>query len=324
MVVVVAVAIGIIASRVPSAIPIPASSSGAVGSSTTVLQVVAAENFWGSLVQQIGGSHVNVLSIVSDPNADPHEYESNASDARAVATANYVIENGAGYDGWMDKLLSAGTTSGSGSAIGAPSRKVLDVAALLGKQEGDNPHFWYSPAYVNQVTAQMEQDLIALDPADTASYEANYKTLQASLAQYQNRIATIKAQFGGTEVASTESIFVYLAQAAGLNLVSPPAFIEAVAEGNDPPASSIVEFENQLKATVASGTTTSPDVKMLVYNEQTVTPLTDSMKALAAQQNIPIVGVTETIQPPDVSFEDWMNAQLIEIQNALNANALGQ
>lgn len=88
-----------------------------------------------------------------------------------------------------------------------------------------------------------------------------------------------------------------------------------MAEGNDPPASSIVEFENQLKA---------GGIAVLVYNEQTVTPLTDSMKALAAQQNIPIVGVTETIQPPDVSFEDWMNAQLIELQNALNAKTLGQ
>ena len=102
-----------------------------------VLQVVAAENFWGSLVSQIGGSHVQVLSIVSDPNADPHEYESNTTDARAVATANYVIENGAGYDSWADKLLGASEN---------PNRKVLNVATLLGKKEGDNPHFWYDPA----------------------------------------------------------------------------------------------------------------------------------------------------------------------------------
>jgi len=270
------------------------------------LQVVAAENFWGSLVAQIGGSHVNVLSIVSDPNADPHEYESNTTDARAVATANYVIENGAGYDSWMDKLLSAGTS---------PDRKVLDAASLLDKKEGDNPHFWYNPDYVNQMAAQMEQDLIALDPTNAASYEANYKTLQASLAEYQGRIATIKTQFGGTKVAATEDIFAYLADAAGLDLVSPPAFIEAVAEGNDPPASSIVQFEDQLK---------SRSVTLLVYNQQTVTPLTESMKKLAADQGIPVIGVTETIQPPDVSFEDWMNAELITLQNALNAKTLGE
>jgi zinc/manganese transport system substrate-binding protein len=273
---------------------------------TGFLRVVAAENFWGSLVSQIGGSHVQVLSVVSDPNADPHEYESNATDARAVATANYVIENGAGYDSWVDKLVGAGSS---------PNRKVLNIATLLGKKEGDNPHFWYNPDYINQATFQMEQDLIALDPANTSYYEAQYKALQASLAPYQNRITTIKQQFGGTKVAATEDIFAYLADAAGLDLVSPPVFIQAVAEGNDPPAPSVVEFENQL---------TGGGIAVLVYNEQTVTPLTENIKKLAADQGIPVVGVTETIQPPDVSFEDWMNAELIGLQNALNAKTLGQ
>lgn len=271
-----------------------------------ILQVVAAENFWGSLVSQLGGSHVQVLSIVSDPNADPHEYESNTSDARAVSSADYVIENGAGYDSWMDKLLSAG---------GNPTQKVLNVASLLGKQDGDNPHMWYSPSYVNTVITQIEQDLISLDPGDTSYFQAQYKALQSNLAEYQNRIAAIKQQYGGTQVASTESIFAYLADAAGLNLVSPPAFIDAVAEGNDPPAASVVEFESQLK---------SSKIRVLVYNEQTVTPLTQNMKALAANENIPVIGVTETIQPPDASFEEWMNAEILNLQNALNAQTLGQ
>jgi zinc/manganese transport system substrate-binding protein len=274
---------------------------------TGVIQVVAAENFWGSIVSQIGGSHVQVLSIVSDPNADPHEYESNASDARAVSSAAYVIENGVGYDSWMDKLLSAGGSN--------PNRKVLNVGQMVGKQEGDNPHLWYNPAYVNQTAAQIEQDLIAIDPANTAAYKQNYVTFQSNVAEYQNRIASIKQQYAGTKVAATEDIFAYLATAAGLNLISPPAFIQAVAEGNDPPAASVVEFETQLKA---------KEPVVLVYNEQTVTPLTENIKALAAQENIPVIGVTETIQPPDATFEEWMNAKLIDLQNALNANALGQ
>jgi zinc/manganese transport system substrate-binding protein len=277
-------------------------------SSGGVLQVVAAENFWGSLVSQIGGTHVQVLSIVSDPNADPHEYESNTADARAVATANYVIENGAGYDSWMDKLLSASNNPGS-------SQKILNVANLVGVPNGGNPHLWYDPAYVNAAIAQMEQDLIALDPAHTAYYQAQYATLQANLAEYQGRIGTINQQFSGTKVAATEDIFAYLADAAGLDLISPQAFIQAVAEGNDPPASSIVTFENQLK---------SGDIRVLVYNEQTVTPLTENMKALAAADGIPVIGVTETIQPPDATFEEWMNAQIIDLQNALNAQTLGQ
>ncbi len=274
-------------------------------SSGKVIQIVAAENFWGSLVSQIGGTHVQVTSIVSDPNADPHEYESNTTDARAVANADYVIENGVGYDSWMDNLLSAGANS---------NRKVLNVGVLVGKKEGDNPHLWYNPAYVNTAIAQMESDLIAIDPADTAYYQEQYATLQSNLAEYQGRITSIRQQYGGTQVASTESIFAYVATAAGLNLVSPPEFIDAVAEGNDPPASSIVEFQNQLK---------SGQIKVLVYNQQTVTPLTESIKKLAADQGIPGIGVTETIQPPDATFQEWMNAELITLQNALNAKALG-
>lgn len=276
-------------------------------SADKVLQVVAAENFWGSIASQIGGSHVQVLSVVSDPNADPHEYESDSTDARAVADADYVIENGVGYDSWMDKLLSAGSSN--------PNRKVLNVGNLVGKRDGDNPHLWYNPAYVNQAAQQIEQDLIALDPSDANDYKQNYATLQSNLAEYQGRIASIKQQFGGTKVAATEDIFAYLADAAGLDLISPPAFIEAVAEGNDPPAQSVVEFEDQLQ---------SKEPVVLVYNEQTVTPLTENIKALAAKENIPVIGVTETIQPPDATFEEWMNSELIDLQNALNANALGQ
>jgi zinc/manganese transport system substrate-binding protein len=264
-----------------------------------VLQVVAAENFWGSLVSQLGGTHVNVLSIVSDPNADPHEYETNTTDARAIANADYVIVNGAGYDSWADKLLSAG---------GNTNRKVLKVADLLGQKEGDNPHFWYSPTYVNQVVAQMEQDLIATDPADADHYKQQYATLQSSLAGYQNQIASIKQQYSGVKVGATEDIFVYFADAAGLNLISPPAFIQAVAEGNDPPASSVVVFQNQIKA---------KQMKVLVYNTQTVTPLTESIKSLTNAQKIPIIGISETTQPPTAAFQDWMSAEVTALQNAL-------
>jgi zinc/manganese transport system substrate-binding protein len=275
-------------------------------SGTNTIQVVAAENFWGSLISQLGGNRVNVTSIVSDPNADPHEYESDTNDARLFATANYVILNGAGYDSWADNLLSANSN---------PNQKVLKVADLLGKKEGDNPHFWYSSDYVNQVIAKMEGDLISIDPSHADYYKAQYALLQTALAPYQTRIVSIKQQFSGTKVSCTEDIFVYLSQSTGLDLISPPAFIQAVGEANDPPANSIVEFQNQLK---------NKEPKILVYNQQTVTPVTESMKKVAADNGIPVVGITETIQPPDTSFQDWMNAQLIGIENALNAGKLGK
>jgi zinc/manganese transport system substrate-binding protein len=271
-----------------------------------VLQVVTGENFWGSIVSQIGGVHVHVLSIVSDPNADPHEYESNTESARAFADANYVILNGAGYDSWGDKLISATTN---------PDQKVLRVADLLGKKDGDNPHFWYNPIYVNKVAQQMETDLIVLDPKNADYYKQQYALLQNSFAEYQGRIASIKKQFGGTKVAATEDIFAYLADASGLDLISPTEFIQAVAEGNDPSVASIVTFQKQLQ---------SGEPKVLVYNQQTVTPITENMKKLAADNGIPVIGITETIQPSDASFQEWMNAELIELQNALNADILGK
>jgi len=285
--------------------------SGCGGSSKApatpgVLQIVAAENFWGSLVSQVGGEHVEVVYIVSDPNADPHEFASTAATARAFASADYVILNGAGYDSWGDKLLSASVN---------PHQKVLKVADLLGKKAGDNPHFWYSPVYVNQVVEKMRDDLTALDPKNAADYRQQYQALLSSLAQYQNRITSIGKQFRGTKVAATEDIFSYLAEAADLDLISPPSFMQAVAEGDDPPPQSLVEFQNQLK---------NKEPAVLVYNQQTVTPLTEGIKKLAADEGIPVIGITETIQPPDASFQEWMDAQLILLENALNAKALGK
>ncbi len=273
------------------------------------IQVVAAENFWGSLVSQLGGDKVNVLSIVSDPNADPHEYESNTTDARAFASARYVVLNGAGYDAWAQTLLSANTARPA-------ERTVLTVATLLGKKNGDNPHFWYSPAYVNRVVVQMEQDLIQIDPNDAGYFRGQASALQASLANYQRQIADIKQHFAGTPVAATEDIFAYLAQAAGLEVVSPSAFTQAVAEGNDPTAASVAEFQQQLAAR---------QPKILVYNEQTITPLTENIKQLAAAQHIPTIGVTETIQPPTMRFQDWMNGEVAALTSALaDVRAQGQ
>lgn len=280
----------------------PASNS----SSGRVIQIVAAENFWGSLVQQLGGTHVNVTSVVTDPNADPHEYESSASAAREIANANFVIVNGVGYDDWALKLLSADNN---------PNQTVLNVGDLLGRVNGTNPHLWYDPSFVNATVKQMYLDLVKIDPADAGYYAQRYSNLTSSLAQVDGRITTIRQQFAGTKVASTESIFVYLANATKLDLISPPAFMDAVAEGVDPPAQSVSQFENQLE---------SGNVSVLVYNEQTVTPLTQQMKQIATQHNVTIVGVTETIQPSDVPFQVWMNAELLQLQNALNANVLSQ
>jgi zinc/manganese transport system substrate-binding protein len=277
--------------------------------SSTQVQVVAAENFWGSLVSQLGGTHTQVLSIVSDPNADPHSYESNAANARAIANANLVIVNGAGYDDWALRLLSANSNQ---------NQKVLNVADLLGKNSGDNPHFWYSPTYVNQTVHAMYSDLVSVDKTNAGYYGQEYASLNSSLGLYNNRINKIAMQFADRPVASTENIFAYLAEATRLKLISPPGFMRAVAEGNDPTTSDRISFERQIINGTQPGNAT-----VLVYNQQTVTTLTQNIIQEASAHLIPIVRVTETVQPTEVRFQDWMYAELIDLQNALSAQASG-
>jgi zinc/manganese transport system substrate-binding protein len=275
------------------------------GSRSGSISVVAGENFWGSIASQLGGSHVSVTSIVSDPNADPHEYQASAATARLFATAQYVILNGAGYDTWAQQLLQANPAAG---------RKVLTVANLLGKREGDNPHFWYNPDYVREVVGQITKDYQALDPADAAYFSRQQSGfLTGALKPYFDRISSIKSQFAGRKVGATESIFVYMASALGLDLITPPAFMDAVAEGNDPPAASVAQFTEQIQ---------QKQITVLVYNVQTSTNVTNSIKLLATEADIPVVGVSETLQPTDATFQDWQYAQLLGLENALNSASL--
>lgn len=295
----------------PGLNPAAGTSGHAAPNFTGVIQVVAAENFWGSLVSQLGGNHTSVLSIVTDPNADPHEYEANSSDAIAISEAQYVIVNGVGYDDWALQLIAAANS---------PNQVVLNVGDLNGVSVTGgivtgNPHQWYNPVYVINTVAAMYTDLVSIEPSARAYFQSTYATLNVSLGALYAQADQIRDQFAGTEVASTESIFVYLANYTDLDLVSPPAFMEAIAEGNDPPAQSVVEFQCQLQ---------SGHVAVLVYNEQTVTPITTTMKAIAAANNVTITGVTETIQPPGVTFQVWMNAEYLQLENALNSKALGQ
>ncbi|TMD35117.1 MAG: ABC transporter substrate-binding protein [Chloroflexi bacterium] len=270
------------------------------------LNVVAGENFWGSIATQLGGARVHVQSVVTDPNADPHEYESNTTDARAFAQADLVILNGAGYDDWGKKLLDANSSS---------RRQVLNVAQLLGKKAGDNPHFWYDPGYVVNVADAITAKYKSIDSIDASYFDQQRAAFTAALQPYTARIAEIKQKFQGVKVGSTESIFVYTASALGLNLISPAGFMQAVSEGNDPPAASVVDFQNQV---------TRKEIKVLVYNVQTATAVTTNVKHLAQSIDIPVVGVSETLQPETVTFQDWQLAQLIALENALNADALSK
>jgi zinc/manganese transport system substrate-binding protein len=275
-----------------------------------VINVVAGENFWGSLVAQIGGVHVHVTSIITDPNTDPHEYQANDSVAKAITNAQYVILNNVGYDDWGTSLVAAD---------GDTNQTVLNIGDSLGVSVGGgivtgNPHMWYNPTYVNETVAWMYHNLTQIAPQYTSYFTAQYNNLTASLATLYSEVGIIRHDFAGTEVASTESIFVYLANATDLDLVSPPEFMEAVAEGNDPSDASVVQFQDQLE---------SGNVSVLVFNAQTVTPLTTSMKSLAVANNVTVMSVTETIVPPNVSFQTWMGGELDLLYVSLDAKGLG-
>ena len=238
-----------------------------------MINVVAGENFWGSIAAQLGGSKVSVHSVVTDPNADPHEYESSTDDARAFADADLVILNGAGYDDWGQKLLDANASS---------HRQVLNIAQLLGRKPGDNPHFWYNPDYVLGRRRQDHRRVQGDRLQRSASYfDQQRSAFATALKPYTDRIAEIKTKYAGAPIGSTESIFVYMAAALGLNLISPPEFMNAVAEGTDPPASAVATFHDQVAG---------KQIKVLVYNIQASSALTTSLKQLAQQQGIPSGG----------------------------------
>lgn len=274
-------------------------TTGTAGATPGLLNVVAGENFWGSIAAQLGGSRVSVHSIVTDPNADPHEYESSTEDARAFAEADLVILNGAGYDDWGQKLLDANSSS---------HRAMLNIAQLLGRKPGDNPHFWYNPAYVLTVADKITAEYKTIDSGDSSFFDQQRSAFTTALKPYTDRIAEIKSRFAGAPIGSTESIFVYMAAALGLDLISPAAFMDAAAQGIDPPASAVATFHDQVAGN---------KIEVLVYNVQASSALTASLKQLAQQQKIPLVGVTETLQPVGATFQDWQTAQLTALEAAL-------
>ena len=290
---------------------VTACSSTAQGGSSSSsnsgpVQVVAAENFWGSIAAQVGGSHVHVTSIIVDPNADPHSYEPTTADARTVAGAQYVIVNGAGYDPWADRLLQANPVSG---------RKELNVGNFNGKHEGDNPHMWYNPDYVTAVANKIRDDLKTIDPADAAAFDRSAQAFLATgLKQYHDLIAAIKAKYSGTPVGATESIFSYMAPALGLNLITPYSYLKAVSEGEDISAADQATVEQQIR---------QRQIKVLVYNSQNTPNNIQALITLAKNNHIPITTITETLTPATVSFQDWQSGQLRGIQTAL-AQATGK
>jgi zinc/manganese transport system substrate-binding protein len=276
-----------------------AKTTGGSGGST-VINVVAAENFWGSLAQQLGGSHVKVTSIINNPDADPHDYEPTAADGRAVAAAQLAIINGVGYDAWATKLADANPSGG---------RTTLTVGDLVGAKDGDNPHRWYNPDNVKQVIDEITADFKKADPADSSFFDTQHSTvLSTNLKAYFDAINQIKTNYAGTPVGASESIFAMLSPALGLNLLTPPAFLTAISEGSDPTAQDKATIDAQIK---------NKQIKVYVYNSQNATPDIQAQVNEAKAAGIPVTTITETLTPAGASFQDWQVAQLGALKQAL-------
>jgi zinc/manganese transport system substrate-binding protein len=272
----------------------------ATASSGTPLRVVAAENFWGSIAAQLGGAKARVASVITNPATDPHDYEPTAVDARTLAGAQLVIVNGIGYDPWAPKLLAANPVSG---------RLVLDVGHLLGVKPGGNPHRWYSPSDVQRVISAIVSDYAKLDPKNVSYFRKQQQRFEThGLARYKQLIASIRQRYHGVPVGASESIFAPLAQALGLNLVTPYSFLKAISEGTEPTAADKTTIDDQIARR---------QIKVWVYNSQNSTPDVKRITDAARKQGIPITTITETLAPANASFQDWQSRQLRALASAL-------
>jgi zinc/manganese transport system substrate-binding protein len=266
------------------------------------ISVVAAENVWGSLAEQLGGERTTVTSIVSNPAADPHDYEPTAADGRAVAAARLVIVNGVGYDPWASRLVEANAGRGA---------TVLTVGQVVGAGDGVNPHRWYDPGDVRAVIDRITADYKALDPPGAAYYDDRHDALLTrALKPYLDLIGEIKARYAGTKVGASESIFAMMAPALGLDLVTPPGFLTAISEGTDPSAADKRTIDAQIA---------NREIAIYVYNSQNPATDVQSQVDAARARGIPVTTITETPTPAGTSFQDWQVAQLKALKDALLA-----
>ncbi|GHO52347.1 metal ABC transporter solute-binding protein, Zn/Mn family [Ktedonobacter robiniae] len=278
-----------------------ACNSSSLAQSSGKMNVVAAENFYGDIAKQIGGEHVNVSSVLSDPNVDPHEYESSVENGKAVATAQLVIQNGDGYDEWMKKLLDASPND---------NRSVVTAFDIAPQKLPDNEHVWYSPQNVKVIASSIATALKKQDATHAADYDVNLKKFDDSLQALEQKISEIKSQYVGTPVGLTETIFLYQTGPMGLDVKTPGELQKAIAEGNDPPANTVAIANNQI---------THGEIKVLIYNEQTNTPITSKLQRDAQSKKIPIVPVTETM-PQGKTYQSWQLDQMNSLEQALKAS----
>jgi zinc/manganese transport system substrate-binding protein len=264
------------------------------------VKIVAAENFYGDVAKQLGGANVSVSSILTNPDQDPHLFEASASTARSIADSRIVIFNGADYDPWMVKLLSASPRS---------SREVVEVAALVDKKAGDNPHLWYDPNTMPALAKRLTALLATVDSDHRADYQQRLTRFERTLKPLNEKIAMLRQKYAGVPVTATEPVFGYMATAIGVNMRNED-FQLAIMNNSEPSPSQIAAFEKDLRTRT---------VKVLLYNNQASEETTKKMQTIAKDAGVPVVGISET-EPPGTTFQEWMLSQLNALEAALGGN----
>ena len=278
-------------------------SSSSSSSSGATISAVGAENEYADVIEQIGGKYVNVSAIESNPNTDPHTFEASPSVAQEVSGASLVVQNGVGYDDYMEKIEAASPSS---------SRKVIDVQKLLGLPDSTpNPHLWYKPTTMPAVAGALVRDLSALQPTHAAYFQANERKFDRSLKPWLAALQQFKARYPGTTVASTEPVADYMLEAAGVKNLTPFSMQADIMNGTDPAPQDV---------TFQQGLFSGHRVKAFVYNQQVTDSLTQSFLEAAAHNGIPVVGVYETM-PTGYRYQQWMLAEVRALERAVAQRA---
>jgi zinc/manganese transport system substrate-binding protein len=267
---------------------------------SSVIAAVGAENEYANVIGQIGGKYVQVTAVESNPNTDPHSFEASPSVAQAVSSAQLVVQNGLGYDTYMNRIEAAAQSS---------SRKVIDVQSLLKLPDSTpNPHLWYRPDTMPVVARALAGDLAKLQPAHAAYFQANLRAFDRSLQPWYQALARFKAAYPGTPVAVTEPVGDYMLQAAGARIVTPFRFQADIMNGVDPAPQDI---------SLESGLLREHKVKVILYNQQVTDSLTQSFLSEAHRYGVPVVGVYETMPTPGYDYQSWMLAEVHALQQAV-------
>jgi len=264
------------------------------------IAAVGAENEYANVIEQIGGKYVKVSAIESNPNTDPHTFEASPSVAREVSQAKLIVQNGVGYDTYMEKIESASESSG---------RKIIDVQKLLGLPESTpNPHLWYKPTTMPAVAAALASDLSALQPAHAAYFQANARAFDASLQPWLTALRQFSERYPSTTVATTEPVGDYMLEAAGIKNLTPFSMQADIMNGTDPSPQDV---------TLQNGLFANHRVKVFVYNQQVTDSVTEGFLKEAARAGVPVVGVYETMPTPGYGYQSWMMAELRALEKAV-------